>query len=134
MIEKIKQHLLMSVSLLTIAMSTLAPVAIVRAGCSTIDDKLAQGAKAASGNKGDLSCSGGLGGNAEGSIGKIASNIVNLFSVVVGAVAVIMIIYGGFRYITSGGSSERVGAAKNTLIYAIIGLIIVVLAQFIVHF
>jgi hypothetical protein len=49
-------------------------------------------------------------------------------------VAVIMIIYGGFRYITSGGDSNRVGSAKNTLIYAIIGLIIVALAQLIVHF
>ena len=45
-----------------------------------------------------------------------------------------MIIYGGFRYITSGGSSEGVGAAKSTLIYAIIGLIIVALAQLIVQF
>jgi hypothetical protein len=45
-----------------------------------------------------------------------------------------MIIYGGFRYITSGGDSGRVGNAKNTLIYAIIGLVIVALAQLIVHF
>jgi len=48
--------------------------------------------------------------------------------------AVIMIIVGGFRYITSGGDSTRVGGAKNTLIYAIVGLIIVALAQAIVHF
>jgi hypothetical protein len=45
-----------------------------------------------------------------------------------------MIIYGGFRYITSGGDSGRVGSAKNTLIYAIVGLIIVALAQLIVNF
>jgi hypothetical protein len=61
-------------------------------------------------------------------------DIVNILSVVVGIVAVIMIIVGGFRYITSGGSSEKVTAAKNTLLYAIIGLVIVALAQVIVRF
>ncbi len=45
-----------------------------------------------------------------------------------------MIIYGGFRYITSGGDSGRVGNAKNVLIYAVVGLIIVALAQIIVRF
>jgi len=64
----------------------------------------------------------------------IAAKIVNILSIVVGVVAVIMIIYGGFRYITSGGESGSVSGAKNTLIYAIVGLVIVALAQFIVHF
>jgi hypothetical protein len=45
-----------------------------------------------------------------------------------------MIIYGGFKYITSGGDSGNVSGAKNTLVYAIVGLIIVALAQFIVHY
>ena len=45
-----------------------------------------------------------------------------------------MIIYGGFRYITSGGDSGKVTGAKNTIIYAVIGLVIVVLAQVIVKF
>lgn len=60
--------------------------------------------------------------------------IINVFSIIVGIVAVIMIIIGGFRYITSGGNSEKVTSAKNTLIYAIVGLIIVALAQIIVRF
>jgi predicted permease len=68
------------------------------------------------------------------SLSKIAKVIINIFSIIVGIVAIIMIIYGGFRYITSGGESGRVGNAKNTLIYAIVGLIIVALAQFLVHF
>jgi cytochrome bd-type quinol oxidase subunit 2 len=61
-------------------------------------------------------------------------DLVNIFSVVVGVVAVIMIIIGGFRYITSGGDSSNISSAKNTIIYAIIGLVIVALAQFIVQF
>ncbi|MEK9195823.1 MAG: pilin [Patescibacteria group bacterium] len=65
---------------------------------------------------------------------KLVSDIVNIFSVIVGVVAVIMIIYGGFRYITSGGDSGNVTNAKNTILYALVGLVIVALAQFIVKF
>lgn len=60
--------------------------------------------------------------------------IVNIFSIVVGFLAVIMIIWGGLRYITSGGDSGKITTAKNTIIYALIGLVIVALAQFIVRF
>jgi hypothetical protein len=52
----------------------------------------------------------------------------------VGIIAVLMIIIGGFKYITSGGESSNISGAKNTIIYAIIGLVIVALAQIIVHF
>jgi len=60
--------------------------------------------------------------------------VVDLLSVIVGIIAVIMIIVAGFRYITSGGNQESVKSAKNTLIYAVIGLVIVALAQIIVAF
>lgn len=60
--------------------------------------------------------------------------IINIISVVVGVVAVIMIVFGGLKYITSGGESSNVSSAKNTILYAIIGLVVVALAQFIVRF
>ena len=60
--------------------------------------------------------------------------VVNILSVVVGITAVIMIIIGGFKYITSTGDSASVNSAKNTILYAIIGLVIVALAQVIVAF
>ena len=60
--------------------------------------------------------------------------IINIFSWIVGVVSVIMIIWGGFKYITSGGDAGSVTAAKNTILYAIVGLIIVALAQVIVKF
>lgn len=68
------------------------------------------------------------------SLNTLITKIVNILSVVVGIVAVIMIIIGGFRYITSGGKQESVTSAKNTILYAIIGLVIVALAQIIVKF
>ena len=67
-------------------------------------------------------------------INRIVKTIINLLSAVVGIVAVIMIIVGGFRYITSGGNDASVTSAKNTILYAIIGLVVVALAQVIVRF
>lgn len=68
------------------------------------------------------------------SLKDVVKKIIDIFSYVIGAVSVIMIIYGGFRYITSGGESGAVGSAKNTILYAVIGLIIVIFAQVIVNF
>lgn len=62
------------------------------------------------------------------------TTIINTFSLIVGIVAVVMLIYGGFRYVTSGGDSSNIGNAKNTIIYAIVGLVIVALSQAIVQF
>ncbi len=68
------------------------------------------------------------------SVNTLLKKVVNIISAVVGVIAVIMIVVGGFKYITSGGESSNVSGAKNTIIYAIIGLVIVALAQVIVHF
>ena len=73
-------------------------------------------------------------GGGLGRFNAIIKRIINLLSVIVGVVAVIMIIIGGLRYITSGGSDTSVTGAKNTILYAIIGLIIVALAQILVRF
>jgi hypothetical protein len=72
--------------------------------------------------------------NSESSFGFLAQRIINIFSLVVGVVSVIMIIIGGFRYIISGGDSSSVQGAKNTILYAIVGLLIVVFAQVIIRF
>ena len=53
---------------------------------------------------------------------------------IVGIIAVIMLIWGGIRYVVSGGDSKKVTDAKNTILYAIIGLIISFLAYAIVRF
>jgi hypothetical protein len=67
-------------------------------------------------------------------ISDVIKAIINILSAFVGVAAIIMIIISGFRYVTSGGDPNNVSSAKKTLIYAIIGLIIVALAQVIVHF
>ena len=67
-------------------------------------------------------------------VNDLITKIINWISVLVGVVAVIMIIVGGFRYITSGGSPDKVTGAKNTILYGLVGLVIVALAQVIVRF
>jgi hypothetical protein len=66
--------------------------------------------------------------------GSVVKLVLNIFSSFVGLVAVVMFMWGGFKYITSGGESGKVTSAKNTLIYAVIGVVIVVFAQTIVQF
>lgn len=84
----------------------------------------------------NFTCPGGNCGNqtAETKVGEIIATVINILSIVVGVVAVIMIIIGGLKYITSSGDSANITSAKNTILYAIIGLVVVALAQIIVRF
>ena len=59
---------------------------------------------------------------------------LEFISIAAGVIAVIMIIVSGLKYVTASGDPTNVNSAKNTLIYAIVGLVIVVLAQIIVRF
>ena len=70
----------------------------------------------------------------DSTISNLISTIVDIFSWVIGVVAVIMVIYGGFKYVTAAGESSKVKSAKDTILYALIGLVIVGLAQVIVRF
>lgn len=59
---------------------------------------------------------------------------VNTLSLVAGVIAVIMLIVSGFKFITSEGDAARTKSARQSLIYAIVGLVVVVVAQVIVRF
>ncbi len=77
---------------------------------------------------------GGSCANAGTSLNTLIKNILDVLSYVVGIVAVIMIIIAGFRYIVSGGESGGVTGAKNAILFAIVGIVIVAIAQIIVQF
>ena len=66
--------------------------------------------------------------------GGVFQTIVNVLLFLIGAISVIMLIYGGIRYTISGGDSKNVTAAKDTILYAIIGIVVAVLAFAIVNF
>ena len=64
----------------------------------------------------------------------IFTSIVNAALFIIGAISVIMLIYGGIRYTISGGDAKNVTAAKDTILYAIVGLVVAILAYAIVSF
>lgn len=134
MISNIKNFIITQASLLALlvipAFALVAPVTVSAQNTANIENSLCAGANL---NVNDKDCDSST-DNAGTTVNNLIATIINIFSVVVGVVAVIMIIVGGFRYITSGGDSGNVTGAKNTILYAIIGLVIVAFAQLIVRF
>ncbi len=138
MIQKIRRFSLSVAAALAILMPGLVPtLAMSTVSANTITSSVCTGTNNATGDTSAAPTAGsntatstcGTAGSAGTTdLSTVASKIVSIFSIIIGITAVLMIIYGGFRYITSGGDSGKVGNAKNTLIYAIIGLIVVALA------
>jgi hypothetical protein len=96
------------------------PVLAVDPGGSVSD-----GIKAAGGDKTDPKYKG---------LPALLKIIINILLFVIGAVSVIMIILGGIRYTLSNGDASQITSAKNTILYAVIGLIVALLAYAIVNF
>jgi cytochrome bd-type quinol oxidase subunit 2 len=67
-------------------------------------------------------------------VGGIWNRILETFTFIIGAVSVLMIIVGGIRYVTSNGEQAQISSAKNTILYAIVGVVVAMLAYGIVHF
>ena len=126
MISKIKYFIAtLSVMVLPVLLTTTV-------SANNITENFCKGANTAAGESGTCQ---ELTDDEEGSpINKFIKLVIKYFSMIIGAVSVIMIIYGGFKYITSGGNDKNVSGAKNTILYAVIGLVIVALAQVIVRF
>lgn len=89
-----------------------------------------------SGAQGGIEAARGAGapGNLANGDGSIVQRVINIMLWVVGVLSVIMLIVGGVRYIISGGQKDSVTAAKNTILYAIIGLLVAVFAYAIIRF
>lgn len=77
---------------------------------------------------------GNCNGNGNNGLNRVIEQAINIFSIIIGVIAVIMIMVGGLKYITSGGDSAGVSSAKNTILYAVVGLVVVAMAQIIVKF
>jgi cytochrome bd-type quinol oxidase subunit 2 len=136
MINRIKAMLLSLSAVIMFSLTAAIPATVMAVDCTG-------GTAVTPGQTNACLCSGSnidLSGNTQGcdtgstGIGKLIRTIINVLSVIIGAIAVIMIIIGGFRYIVSAGNPEQAKNARNTILYAIIGLVIVALAQIIVHF
>lgn len=109
--------------LLTVVFTNIMLTASTHA--ATFNGTIQQGANSAHGNGQPVDLFGSAG---------VFTTITNVLLYIVGAISVIMIIIGGIRYIVSGGDSSNVTAAKNTILYAVVGIVIAVLGYAIVNF
>lgn len=64
----------------------------------------------------------------------IITNVLSAIFGIAGTIATAMIVYAGILYTTSGGDQKKLDAAKNTLTYAIVGLLVIGLSYAIVNF
>lgn len=136
MIKRIRTLILTALTGGMLLFPVLAPITVgaqATTNGTNIQGSVCSGAKNLSvvgaGSSGDCTDPDG-----ENTVDKIIKTVINLFSIIVAVIAVIMIIVGGVKYITSGGESGKVTSAKNTILFAIIGLIVVAFAQIIVRF
>lgn len=132
-LNKLRSGLFVLVASFAFVAVPVAVPAVASAADNSIGTCVKQGAGLNLDNVGS-NCTAPATSNSGVNLTKTVKTIINIFSVIVGAVAVIMIIWGGLKYVTSGGDSGNVTSAKNTIIYALVGLVVVALAQFIVQF
>lgn len=94
--------------------------------CNTTNLSIASGANCAQGNDQPSDLFGGD--------NSIFRRVTNILLFLVGAISVIMLIIGGIRYVISGGDQNQVTSAKNTILYAIVGIVVAFLAYAAVNF
>ena len=114
-----KKTIISAIALLLIAVSALFLTGHSLAACGGIDQ----------GVTGGIAC-----GPAAKSAPEAIKTTINVLLYIVGIAAVIVIIVGGLRYVLSGGDPKNTAAAKDTIMYAAIGLAVSVLAYGIVNF
>lgn len=75
-----------------------------------------------------------VGGKNQTDLAPRIKTIINVLLYLLGAIAVVMIVIGGIRYTTSNGEASAMTSAKNTILYAVVGLVIAIMAFAIVNF
>lgn len=125
-IQKALQALVL-VPVLALGVSAVVPATVgaAAADCSDTELSISSGANCAQGT--------GQADNLFGN-GGIFQKVTNILLFLVGAISVIMLIIGGIRYVVSGGDQAAVTSAKNTILYAIVGIVVAFLAYAAVAF
>lgn len=121
--------LVIMVSITAVLVGTQANNSLVFAVSDELKTEVCQGANA----EGSTSKGCDQAGSAQ-SLNKTLALVINMLSFIGGVIAVIMIIVAGFKFMTAQGDSGSIASARNTLLYAIVGLVIIAMAQVIVQF
>jgi hypothetical protein len=123
---------IIAVSFATTPIVSAAGVDVFKAGCDAANQ--GAGASDQGGGSGGAGSTSICGATSSGDFNKLIHNVINILFIVLGMIAVIMIVIGGIRYTTSNGDSSQVKSAKDTIMYAVIGLVVAILAYAIVNF
>lgn len=118
--RKLKE-ILMSLAIVGAMVTGTAAVTVTTVEASSASKEIGEGAKSTGQNGGK-------------SFQQNIKTFINVVLYVLGALAVIMIVIGGLRYTISAGDSNATTGAKNTILYAVVGLIVALLAYAIVNF
>jgi hypothetical protein len=123
-IKKSLQSLLI-VPAIALALGVAIPVLTPAAANAQFDQGLSDGANSAQGKDQQADLFGETG---------VFRTITNVLLFIICAISVIMLIIGGIRYVVSGGDSSAITGAKNTILYAIVGIVVAILAFAVVNF
>jgi hypothetical protein len=115
------KKLAVSAMVIGVAALSVAPIALA----DTPQQALCRGAQ----GTGGANCTGD-----QPRLMETIGDITNILLFLAGTIAVIMIILGGIRYATSQGDQTAISGAKNTVLYAIIGLVVTIISYAIVNF
>lgn len=128
--------LLKTVLALVISLGLLSPLLVAQpaaAACTGLFcGAKGQACEAVQAGNGSGQCDPDKLGKGQSSLTQTLTKLLNLLTMIVGIMTVIMLIISGIRFVTANGNSDSISSAKNTLIYALVGLIIVAFAQAIV--
>ena len=106
---------------LALPVATVSGGAVFAADCTGIDCADQGAGKAVTGGKNTSD------------LNTVIKTVVNIMLFIIGALAVIMIVVGGIRFTISNGNAEQIKSARNTITYAVAGLIVAILAYAIVN-
>jgi hypothetical protein len=121
----------LTLSLLTLLL-VLTPAFVL--GSTRVDAQTASSqalCEGANDGTGNSSCTDDTSGTAVSNVIKTA---IRIFQAVIGILAIFYILIGGLSYITSGGDAAKTKSAREKILYAMIGLVIVAVAEILVRF
>lgn len=132
MVQKLKMFALSLVSTFGLITGAIAPMTLAQSVGTTSNTSTGAINCGTTGDLTGTGCQSTAG--ADDRINDTVKLAIRIFQIIVGLISVFMLISAGLKYITSGGDSSGVGTAKNMILYAVVGLVVVALAQVIVSF
>lgn len=115
------QHITKQLAVIAVVIATMSAIIFFSAHVSAAPVDVLQTCDA-----GSAVCKGTADSNT--TVYGLLKNVINLLLTIIGIIAVITIVVAGIRYVTSGGDSAQTKNARDTILYALVGLVVAMLA------